>query len=165
MNALKTSLLAVALFAGGVASAQAAEASTDFNVTITITATCDITTVAATDVNFGSVASSAINTDNAGSLTVNCTPGTSYNIALNEGDNGTTANDRAMTDGSVEVPYQLYRNAARGAGDIWGSTIGTDTLTGTGSGATQSYPVFGRVPSANFPAGTYSDVVTATVVY
>lgn len=166
MNVLKASLLATALFASGIAtSAQAAEASTDFDVTITITAICDITTVAATDVNFGSVASSAVNTDNAGSLTVNCTPGTAYNIALNEGGNGTTANDRAMGNGTDLVPYQLYRQAARGAGDIWGETIGTDTMAGTGTGATQAYPVFGRVPSANFPAGTYNDVVTATVIY
>jgi outer membrane usher protein len=65
----------------------------------------------------------------------------------------------------VEVPYQLYRQAARGPGDVWGNVVGTNTLAGTGTGANVSYPVYGRVPSANFPADTYVDVVTATVIF
>ncbi len=165
MNALKTRLLAAALLASGIAtSAQAAETTT-FDVTITITATCDIEAAAATDVNFGSTVSTAVNVDSAGSLTVNCTPGTAYNIALDNGQNGADVDTRAMSNGTVEVPYQLYRQAARGPGDVWGSTVGTNTLAGTGTGANVGYPVYGRVPSANFPADTYDDVVTATVIY
>lgn len=165
MNTSKIRLLVVALAASASAlSAQAAETTT-FDVTITITATCDIEAAAATDVNFGSVTSLATNVDNNGSLTVNCTPGTAYNIALDNGQNGADVDTRAMSNGTVEVPYQLYRQAARGAGDVWGNAVGTNTLAGTGTGANVSYPVYGRVPSANFPADTYSDVVTATVIY
>ncbi|KAF1718980.1 Csu type fimbrial protein [Pseudoxanthomonas wuyuanensis] len=167
MNASKTRLLIAVLLACGVGAAATASAAdtTTFDVTITITATCDIEAAAATDVDFGTVASSAVNIDSSGSLTVNCTPGTAYNIALDSGQNGADADSRAMTDGSVLVPYQLYREAARGAGDVWGSTIGTNTLAGTGDGANQAFPVYGRVPSASFPAGVYADVITATVIY
>lgn len=165
MNAFKTPLFAIALAASATTiSAQAAE-TTNFDVTITITATCDIEAAAATDVNFGSVTSLATNVDNNGSLTVNCTPGTAYNIALNNGQNGTSVNTRAMSNGTVEVPYQLYRQAARGPGDVWGNVVGTNTLAGTGTGANVSHTVYGRVPSANFPADTYVDVVTATVIF
>lgn len=166
MKTFKTRLLAAIALTASIAaiSAQAAE-TTNFDVTITITATCDIEAAAATDVNFGTVTSLATNVDNNGSLTVNCTPGTAYNIALDEGQNGVDVNTRAMSNGTVEVPYQLYRQAARGPGDVWGDAVGTNTLAGTGTGANVSYPVYGRVPSANFPADTYNDLVTATVIY
>lgn len=166
MRLSSTRLLAAFLVAG-IAPAYAANDTTQFDVTITITSSCDIHTVAATDVNFGTVASTATNVDQQGQLTVNCTPGTAYTIALDNGQNGADVNSRAMSDGTNEVPYQLYRAAARGAGDVWGSTVGGggNVLAGSGTGAAQNLPVYGRTPSANFPAATYNDVVTATVTY
>jgi spore coat protein U-like protein len=166
MNILKSHLLATALFAAAAASAPAFAAdTTTFNVKITILKACNVDAAAATDVDFGSVASTATNTDNAGALNVSCTPLTPYNIALDNGQNGTTVDDRKMANGPDLVPYQLYRAAARGVGDVWGATVGTNTYSGTGNGLVQNVPVYGRVPSANFPAGSYNDVVTATIIY
>jgi spore coat protein U-like protein len=72
-----------------------------------------------------------------------------------------------MKSGSVTVPYQLYKASGRTAADVWGTTIGAggNVLAGTGTGANQNVPVYGRVPSANFAAGTYTDTVVATVTY
>jgi spore coat protein U-like protein len=72
-----------------------------------------------------------------------------------------------MKTGSVAVPYQLYKASGRTAADIWGTTTGGsgNVLSGTGTGGNQNVPVYGRVPSANFAAGTYSDTVVATVTY
>ncbi|WP_049808771.1 spore coat U domain-containing protein [Luteibacter sp. UNCMF331Sha3.1] len=157
--------------AGVVASlappAQAATATATFNVRITITAACDIATTAPTDVNFGSQPSTATNVDNQGALNVNCTPSAPYTISLDNGQNGTDANSRKMSNGTALVPYQLYRAASRGAADVWGSTTGAggNVFAGTGTGTVQNLPVYGRVPSANFPAGSYSDVITATITY
>lgn len=164
MNILKSTLLATALVAAGVAPAFAADTTT-FNVRIVILKACDVAAAAATDVDFGSVASTAVNTDNAGALSVRCTPLTPYNIALDNGQNGVSITDRKMSSAVNLIPYQLYRNAARGVGDVWGATVGTDTYSGTGTGLVQNVPVYGRVPSANFPAGSYIDVVTATIIY
>lgn len=164
MNFFKTTLLATALFAAGTASAIAADTTT-FNVKITILKACDVAAAAATDVDFGSVASTAVNIDNAGALNVRCTPLTPYNISLNNGQNGTSVATRKMANGANLVPYQLYRAAARGVGDVWGATVGTDTYSAVGTGLVQNVPVYGRVPSANFPAGSYNDVVTATIIY
>lgn len=158
----KTLLAAALLAATGAAPAFAADTTT-FNVTITILDTCDVDAAAATDVAFGDVESTAVDALAAGSLSVRCTPLTPYDIALNEGLNGADINARAMINGAVEVPYQLYQDAARS--DVWGETVGVDTLPGTGNGNIQVIPVYGQVPSANFPAGTYSDVVTATIIY
>lgn len=161
----------LAALAGVVASlappAHAATATTTFNVRITITAACDIATTAPTDVNFGSQPSTATNVDNQGALNVNCTPSAPYTISLDNGQNGTDANSRKMSSGTALVPYQLYRAASRTPADVWGSTTGAggNVFAGTGTGTVQNLPVFGRVPSANFPAGSYNDVITATITY
>jgi outer membrane usher protein len=164
MNILKSTLLSTALVAAGTAPVFAADTTT-FNVEIVILKACDVDAAAATDVDFGDVASTAVNTDNAGSLSVLCTPLTPYNISLDNGENGASIATRSMTDSTTLVPYQLYRAAARGAGDVWGATVGTDTYSSIGTGLVQVVPVYGRVPSANFPAGSYNDVVTATIIY
>jgi len=145
----------------------AASDTANLNVTITITSVCDIHTTAPLPVNFGSVSSSATNVDQQGQLTVNCTPGTAYTIGLDNGQNGTDVNSRKMANGANLVPYQLYRAPARGPTDVWGSTVGAggNVLAGSGTGAAVNLPVYGRTPSANFPAGTYNDVVIATVTY
>lgn len=160
-GALALTALAIA------AAANAATDTTTFDVKLTITSTCDIHTTAATDVNFPNSASTATNVDAAGNLVVNCTPSTAYTIALNKGVHGADVTTRSMSNGAALVPYQLYRAAARTAADIWGETTGAggNVYSGTGIGANQSVPVYGRVPSANFPAGSYSDTITATVTY
>ena len=167
---MKFRLLATAVLVGvGIASgaAQAATATTTFNVRITITAACDISTTAPTDVNFGTTPSTATNVDNQGALNVNCTPSSPYTISLDNGQNGTDVNSRKMSSGTALVPYQLYRLASRTAADVWGSTTGTggNIYAGTGTGTVQTVPVYGRVPSTNFAAGSYADVITATITY
>jgi spore coat protein U-like protein len=167
---MKFRLLAISSLLGlGFASgaADAATATTSFNVRITITAACDISTTAPTDVNFGTQPSTATNVDNQGALNVNCTPSAPYTIALDNGQNGTDANTRKMSSGTALVPYQLYRNATRTAADIWGSTTGTggNVYAASGTGTVQTVPVYGRVPSTNFAAGSYADVITATITY
>jgi spore coat protein U-like protein len=161
INRLRPFLLVFMLACAAPAFAQTA--STTFDVTITITSTCSIDTPAATDVAFGPHASTETNVDAIGQLNVNCTLGTPYDIALNEGLNGADVASRAMSDGTNEVPYQLFQDAGRTT--VWGETIGTDTFAGTGSGAVQAIPVYGRVPSTNFPAASYTDTVTATITY
>ncbi|MBA8882770.1 Csu type fimbrial protein [Dokdonella fugitiva] len=163
----KVRILTLALATCFAGSAFAATDSTTFNVKLTITSTCDIHTTAATDVNFGTVSSTAVNVDADGALNINCTPQTAYTIALDNGQNGADVNTRKMKNGSNLVPYQLYRATTRTAADVWGSTTGAggNVYSGSGTGATQNVPVYGRVPSANFPALSYTDVVTATVTY
>lgn len=157
----------LAMLAAGCAvlPAAAQSASTTFEVRITITSVCTIDTPDATDIDFGSNASSATNIDAAGQLNVVCTPGTPYDIGLDAGQNagGGGISARAMSNGAELVPYQLYSDAGRSA--IWGDTIDTDTVAGVGTGAVQPVPVYGRVPGANVPAGDYLDVVTATITY
>lgn len=154
-------LAASALFAG---PAFAQTATTQFNVQITITAECLINS--ATDLNFGSPGVIAADIDATSTITVQCTNGTPYDIGLDAGaGTGATVAARLMTGpGSETVTYSLYTDAAHS--DVWGNTIATDTVTGTGTGSAQAFTVFGQVQAQSTPAaGVYNDTVTVTVTY
>ena len=160
-KAFRASLLAAACLAA-FASASAATDTANMTVKITVTATCDIHTVAPTDVDFGSVASTATNVASTGGvLTVKCTTGTPYTIGLDNGLNFSTT--RQMKNGTTNfVGYGLFRDAA--FSNAWGSTVPL-SAAGTGNGANQTFTVYGRVPSAASAAGAYTDTVIATVTY
>jgi spore coat protein U-like protein len=155
-------MLMIAGLAGRPAFALTATAQ--FNVQITINAECQINS--ASDLNFGAsgVLDTAVPATSA--IAVQCTNGTTYNIGLNAGTGaGATVANRLMTGpASQTVGYSLYSNAAHTT--LWGNTIGTDTLAGTGSGSAQNYTVFGLVPVQTTPGpGTYNDTITVTVTY
>ena len=65
---------------------------------------------------------------------------------------------------SGTLNYALYQDVGRAT--LWGQTIGTDTVAGTGSGATQTLTVYGRIPALQgSAAGAYTDTITVTLTY
>jgi len=150
--------------AGAVMGANAATATQNFGVKLVVQESCAIGTTP-TDVDFGTRTrqTAAINTDATGSLSVNCSSGTPYTIALNGGLNA-NGTSRRMLAGANYASYVLYQDS--GYATPWGdgTTFGT-TVSGTGTGSAVATSVYGRLTSLNFPAGTYSDTVTATVTY
>lgn len=132
-----------------------------FNVTATVAANCLVSTQT---VDFGTAGVLSSNIDATGQVTVSCTPGTAYTVSLGNGQTGTGPTSRRMTLGTVGITYGLYRDGARSL--PWGSTIGTNTMAGTGTGVAVGIPVYGRVPPQTSPApGTYTDTVVVTVTY
>lgn len=166
MNRLKLLALSAMLALGFGSAAHAATASTNFQVTITITNSCDAASLAATDVNFGSHTFLDSNIVASSNLSVKCTTGAPYQIALNAGANPSTPGDtttRRMSDGTNFVPYNLYSDAAYSSS--WGDTSTTGEVAATGTGAVQSFPIYGKALPGNVPAGTYNDTIQATVTY
>ncbi|WP_045727901.1 spore coat U domain-containing protein [Xanthomonas sp. GPE 39] len=167
MQTLQRAIAIAVLFTATSGLASAQTDSRTFNVKIQIASACNIQT-APTDVNFGTVNSTQTSITSTGTLNVRCTTGTPYNISLNAGT-GTAATVLTRTMGSAtssntsRVPYSLYRDSAMTQN--WGSTIGLDTQAGTGNGNVQPVTVYGQVASANYPADSYSDIVTATVTW
>ncbi len=132
-------------------------ATDSFQVSITIADDC---TISAQDLSFGSQATLAANIDVDSIITVNCSVGTAYTVSLNQGVNGA----RLMSDGSDTVDYELYTSALRVL--AWGTTVGVDTVGGTGDGTDQDLTVYSRVPVQATPApATYTDTVTATIAF
>lgn len=163
MNMLKTSLLATALVAAGLSSANAATDTADFGVQLVVVNSCTITAGEGTaDMDFGSVTGNiATNIDASTGLTVNCNDGAEYSIALNDGANEDTAGQRRMTNGTQFVNYSLFSD--NGYSVAWGDGIEVD---GTGTNADQTVTVYGRVPAGqSVGAGTYNDTVTATITF
>ena len=132
-------------------------------VSATVVASC---TVATTAMSFGNY-NNALLTSTA-TVTATCSNTTPYNLGLNAGTaSGATVTTRGMfVSGTpaVVLNYGLYSNSSRTTN--WGMTIGTDTVTGTGSGAAQPFTVYGLIPAGQLVApGSYTDTITVTITY
>lgn len=129
--------------------------------------------VSADPLDFGTVDGlpSSANIDAQTTIRVTCSKPTAYTVALLPSNNSATGvgsmaaqNTAPVTGNTDSVAYRLYRNA--GHSQPWGSQVGTNTASGTGTGASQSLTVYGRVPG--LPAvqpDNYKDTVTVNVAY
>ena len=127
----------------------------NMTVSVSVPKKCLIT---GNTLNFGTVSALSSIIDVSTNLSVSCSNTLAYNIGLGNGLNGTLPTNRKMMQGANAVSYSLYRDAARTLN--WGSTIGTDTYSSTGTGSAVSVPVYGRVPvQTTPPPQTYTDSV------
>jgi spore coat protein U-like protein len=150
----------------GAQAAAAATTTANFLVSASVNAACQ---VSATNLAFGVYNQTAgANTDATSTVTVNCTTGIPYNVGLSAGSGtGATVANRVMEDENNNLlNYTLYRDSSRV--QVWGETIGTNTVSGTGNGAGQTLTAYGRIfadQSDTAPTGSYDDTVTATITY
>jgi spore coat protein U-like protein len=137
-------------------------ASASSSVTATVISSCN---VSATNINFGSLGLLVANNDAQGTLTIQCNSTLPYTVSLDGGLSGATdPTQRKMSSAGINVIYGLYRDAARSL--PWGSTVGTNTASGTGTGLSQGQTVYGRIaPQATPQPSAYSDTLVATVTY
>ena len=154
----------LALYIADAGTANAAVATASFQVKINIQASCAV--VSAPDLDFGTAGALVSAVTATTVLSVQCTNTTPYNIGLDAGTGvGATVASRKLTGpSSATINYSLYQSNAYST--VWGTTIGTDTVAATGTGAAQSFTIYGRVPAQTTPApGLYVDTVTVTVTY
>lgn len=153
------------------ATAIAGTASANLNVTATVNSNCIATTGA---VSFGTYdPSSGSAKDASGSVTVTCTAGTTYTIALDAGANAGTGGDattrQMLANASDLLPYTLYLDASRTT--IWGdgangTSVNPAAGSFTGDGSAQAHVAYGRITAGQYVApGSYVDTVVATVTY
>jgi spore coat protein U-like protein len=137
-------------------------ASTSTSATATVTSSCN---VSATSISFGSSGVLNANKDAQGTLSIQCSSTLPYTVSLNGGNSGATnPTQRKMSFTTSTITYGLYRDSART--QAWGSTVGTNTASGTGTGSTQTLTVYGRIAPQTTPkAGAYSDTIVVTVSY
>jgi spore coat protein U-like protein len=136
-------------------------ATTSFQVTAIIAPSCTITT---SPLAFGNYTGLVLNSTTT--ILVTCSKSSTYNVGLNAGTStGATVTNRSMSGpSSALLNYKLFSNA--GLTTNWGNTVGTDTVAGTGSGASQSLTVYGQVPAGQLVRpGSYTDTITATLTY
>ena len=139
-------------------AAQAETKTSSFDSRIQVNATCSIS---ATDLTFDAITTGTTpNVDASSEISVDCSSGTPYQVALSNGANFDQT--RRMAWGASYVGYGLFSNTTRTA--AWDST---NTVTGTGTGALQTIPVYGRVFAGQnvTNTGSYADTIVATVTY
>lgn len=171
-NTLRASMLAALV--GMSASASAVTTTAQFQVLITITKSCTVVAGAGSNINLGSVPSSATNTTGNSTISVNCSRLTPYYIGLapvstaSTTGAGTMASSTAPAVNLDKVPYQLSSTPGP-AGTVWGNTATATAVgngvAGIGTGLAQSIPVYSTAPSADFSADSYADTVTVNVNY
>lgn len=181
---MKTMKVMIPAFAGAAfalcSTAQAASPQTgNLTVKIEITKDCQVnagssgTGAGNAVLDFGKVG--VLNKDipqataatGTGSIQVQCTSGTAYDIGL-DGGQAKDVNARQMkrSAGPEGVAYQLYKDNSLQPAMAWGNTVGVDTVHKTASGAVETYQVFGVVRSQTTPpADIYNDTVAITVTF
>jgi spore coat protein U-like protein len=135
--------------------------TTTFSVQATVQATCLISAGA---LSFGTY--TGLQIDVASTLTITCTSTTTYNVGLNAGTaTGATVTTRKMTGPvSAKLNYAMFRDSAHTLN--WGNTVGTDTLSSTGTGSALLSSVFGQLAAGQVvTVGAYSDTIIVTVTY
>lgn len=146
--------------------ALAATATNTMPVSVNVINSC---TVAATPMSFGAPAAiGGSNIDSTSTISLVCTNGATYDVALDQGLN-VSSGQRYMSNGAatpVTIPYGIYTDAARSA--AWGSTTGTNTVAGSaGTSGAVTLTAYGRIPASatSVGAGAYTDTVTVTVTF
>ncbi|ABS24752.1 spore coat U domain-containing protein [Anaeromyxobacter sp. Fw109-5] len=149
---LRLTLALGAALAAGAAHAETATAQ--FQVTATVVKKCKIS---ATTIAFGNYDPATI-LSAEGTLTLKCTKGTLYSVALDGGSTGS----RQMTQAAEVLDYELYSDAGHTA--VWPSTAAAPSVAA--AGADEALIIFAQVPADQYPApGAYADTVTATINY
>lgn len=162
--------LALALGLAATALPALAQTQSDtFAVTANVLQTCRLQSV--NDLGFGDYdALTGTDLDAQTTFQLRCNPNLAYQVQIDGGSNYGLATgyaaERAMTDGTNYLAYQLFQNAARDV--AWGATLGTDTYDATAANAAwDTIEIYGRIPTDQLvPAGAYLDAtVTLTVNY
>ena len=157
--------MASVLLLAGVPPAQAATDTATFSVSASIIDACD---VHATNHAFGPYSpSSGTALDGTSTVSVYCTVGTPYALAINVGTGGGAFTGRKMTSGGHELLYNLYTSAARTT--VWGDGSGaTGTVSGAGTGllTAATHTVYGRIGiNQDSAPGAYTSTITVTLTF
>lgn len=173
---MRIALLALAVTGSmfAAASANAANANGNLNVTANVASSCMVSSPGS--LAFGAYDPVDVNNtaarNGAGTINVRCTRGTTTTIALEEGLNPAGGSDcttplRQMNDGTGELlRYDLFSDATRTI--TWGCTQGTNTTshTSTNSATAAVLDVWGRIPAGQDVApGNYSDTVRILLTF
>ncbi|EJL71741.1 putative secreted protein [Variovorax sp. CF313] len=162
----------LALTATSAVLAATSPATATFQVLITVAKACSVTAGSTSNINFGTVDSTATSLAASNNISVTCSKSTPYYIGLLPASTAATGTTGAgfmspVVAGPDTIPYQLH--SVSSTGPIWGSTATATAVgngvAGTGTGAAQTIPVYATVANANVTPGAYLDTVTVQVNY
>ena len=163
-NVLKVGLSSIALL---VSSAGFAGTVGTLNVSAQVNGVCDLIT---TNVGLfiGNYIPNAGSVSNSATITVNCSSGLPYTIALglDVGEDDASPIGRVF-DGDL-LTFALFKSSSFISANVWG--VNTKALSATGTGANQNHTVFGQIFDdagniANAVDGSKTDTVPIDVLF
>ena len=171
---MRIALLALAVTGSmfAAASANAANAYGNLNVTANVASSCMVS--APGSLAFGAYdpvdVNNATDLDGQGTINVRCTRGTTTVIALEQGTAPDTGSDcttplRRMSNGAERLAYFLYSDDTHST--VWGCTTANDVShSSTNSAQAATLDVYGVIPQAQDVApGSYSDTVRIALTF
>ncbi|HUO20803.1 MAG TPA: spore coat U domain-containing protein, partial [Steroidobacteraceae bacterium] len=105
-------------------------------------------------------------------LSVRCSRGAAFTVAMDAGAGGGTLAQRLMAQGAAHLQYNIYTSAARTT--VWGDgSVSSAVVAGLGkglaSGQAIAETVYGVLPDSaanqQLPPGLYTDTVLVTISY
>lgn len=159
----------IAAFANsGAATAQTTGSSTgNLRVQATVLTQC---TVQDATLDFGQVsslprASQPPQTD----IRITCTTGVPFTVGIGNGENASSGVRRMLRQGGNGsgagdyLAYDLFKEIA--LANRWGDAVVAERVSGTGTGATQTTPVFGKLLPSTSGGGNFVDNAVITIYY
>ena len=163
------SALFVAVGSAAPSMAVAGSATSNLDISASVPANCTISTAAVTFGNYDPILTNKTQAlTGSGTVIATCTASTGATIKLGQGSNpSSTSSDgnpiRSLAFNGYKLGYYLYQDSNRTT--IWGNTAGTG-LAYTGNGSSANLSVYGKIPEdQQVPAGSYTDIVLATILY
>jgi spore coat protein U-like protein len=156
--------LLIAVAAVSVHAAGTGTVSAQMAVSAVVVANCR---VSLTPLEFGTYDPLATNNtasaDTSATVLVTCTRNSQVTIDFDQGQYAPVGSaSRMLAFGAERLVYQIYRDTART--QTWGKGADGVQFAAKGISSTEQFTVYGRIPPGQeVPAGTYSDLVTATV--
>jgi len=160
-------LVAFLGLAAPTSTALAGTASSDLTVSVTVAASCAISSGAMAFGVYDPLAGGHV--DGSATVSVACTKGSAAAITLGQGENplpGSTdaAPIRRMTSGSAFLTYTLYSDPVHTS--PWGNTAPTGKSYVAANSQPAQLTVYGRIAaSQDVPQGVFSDLVVATITF
>lgn len=168
MKRIVRTVTMVGVLAGLGHGAGAGTSTSNMNVTATVVSSCSITAGTLAFSPYDAVTGAQV--DGTAALSVSCSKGALTSITLGQGTNPALGSSdaiplRRMKDsGTNMLSYFLYSDPTRLL--LWGNTLLTGVAYIPSTSAPTNVTVYGRISALqDVPAGSYSDVVVATISF
>lgn len=161
MRGRARNLLVGAMAALAAAPLNAGTASGTMTVSAVVEESCQID---ARPMVFGEIVSAGGRVNARSSVTLACTPATSYSVTIDEGRNGANGVRRmADASGLNFLAYELYSDPAHSR--RWGAGETSAVSAVAPASGHVELPVYARLEVSRSTAGRYEDMVTVTVTF
>lgn len=99
----------------------------------------------------------------AGAIAIQCTPGSGATLTFAAGqhDGQASGGGRALSNGSLYIPYDIYSDSGFTSLLSSGSTVAVTT-----DGSVHTVPIYGRALGASgLTADTYTDIISVSLAF